>query len=143
MHRLVTIVLTLLLLVPAAASSQGVASPEGSGPTSPIPPETIVRDDTGQATVRAVRLDAPLNFDGRLDEAIYRNVKSFGDFIQQDPFEGGPPTDKTEVWVMFDADNFYVAARLWEIEPDKRVANEMRRDSFNLYNNDHFAVGIA
>ena len=106
------------------------------------PTATITRDDTGQTTVRAQRLPASLTMDGRLDEAFYRDVNSFGDFIQQDPIEGAAATDRTEVWVFFDEANLYVAARLWETQPGRRVANEMRRDSFNLYNNDHFAVGI-
>ena len=108
----------------------------------PVPPATIVRDGQGQATVRTMPLPAPLTFDGRLDEAVYRDVSSFGDFIQQDPIEGGPPTDKTEVWVFYNDDYLYVSARLWELHPERRVANEMRRDSYNLYNNDHFAVSL-
>ncbi len=123
------------------ASAQPAAQTFG-GPPTPIQPEVIARDDAGGATVRATRLPAPLGFDGRLDEPFYQNVKSFGDFIQQDPNEGAPSTDKTEVWVLFDDANIYVSARLWETAPDRRVANEMRRDSFSLYGNDHFGVGL-
>ena len=116
------------------------AEPIIHGPPAPVLPDVISRDDEGDATVRAIRLPAPLVFDGRLDEAFYGDVKSFGDFIQQDPFEGQPASERTEVWVFFDGTNVYVSARLWEKERNRRVANEMRRDSFNLYNNDHFAV---
>ena len=44
--------------------------------------------------------------------------------------------------MLYNADNLYVAARLWEDEPDKRVATEMRRDANNLFNNDHFGVSF-
>lgn len=133
-------VLTAGLCLASAAVAQTIAATDGSG--APTAGEMITRQPDGQVTVRAVRLESPLTFDGRLDEAIYQRVKPFGDFIQQDPVEGGAATDRTDVWVMFDDVNFYVAARLWETEPQRRVANEMRRDSFNLYNNDHFAIGI-
>ena len=129
--------MTVLCAAPALA--QPAALPI-DGPAAPEPPETITRDDTGRATVRGMRLPSPIRFDGKLDEAFYADVKPFGGFIQQDPIEGGPATDKTDVWVFFDDTNMYVSARLWESEPGRRVANEMRRDSFNLYNNDHFAV---
>ena len=69
-------------------------------------------------------------------------MPSFGDFIQQEPHEGQPATDKTEVWVFFDRDNLYVSARMYDAQPDKRVATEMRRDANNLYNNDHFGVSF-
>ena len=51
------------------------------------------------------------------------------DFIQTEPQEGAPATEKTEVWVFFDDDNVYVSLRCWESQPERLVANEMRRDS--------------
>ena len=110
------------------------------GPPAPVPPAVIARDANGQATVRTMRMPSPLTLDGKLEEAFYSDVESFGDFIQQEPIEHGPATDRTEVWVFFDDANVYVSARLWEADSSRRVANEMRRDSFNIYNNDHFAV---
>ena len=40
--------------------------------------------------------------DGRLDEEIYRQVRPQSDFIQQEPNEGQPATEATDVWVFFD-----------------------------------------
>ena len=79
--------------------------------------------------MRATRLDAPLQLDGQLDERVYRDIEPVTDFIQQEPDEGAPATDQTEVWVMFDGDTLYVAARCWSADPDRIVANEMKRDS--------------
>ena len=138
-YGVLVVVFSTLWCVRASAQP---AAPTVGGPPTPIQPEVIARDDAGGATVRATRLPASLAFDGRLDEPFYQNVKSFGDFIQQDPNEGAPSTDKTEVWVLFDDANIYVSARLWENAPERRVANEMRRDSFSLYGNDHFGVGL-
>ena len=113
-----------------------------SGPPAPPPPAVITRDDEGRATVRAVRLTAPLRVDGRLDEAIYGALPPIGDFIQQEPLEGPPATEKTEVWLLFDDEALYVSFRLWESRPDNLVANEMRRDSNNIFQNDHVAFLI-
>ena len=103
-------------------------------------PEVIVRDGHGVATIRTLRAPSPIIVDGQLEEAVYRDVKPFGEFVQQEPFEGKPATEKTEVWVFFDDKNVYVSARLWETEPERRVTSDMRRDANNMYNNDHFAV---
>ena len=100
----------------------------------------MTRDADGHAILRATRINAPIQIDGRLDEAVYRDIKPAGGFIQQEPHEGSPASDETEVWVFFDDKNVYVAARMRETDPSKRVTSDMRRDANNLYNNDHIAV---
>lgn len=106
----------------------------------PVPPEVVTRDAQGHAVLRTTRLTTPLTFDGRLDEPIYQTVRGADGFMQQEPVEGNPASDKTEVWVFFDDKNIYFSARLWETHPDRRVTSDMRRDSSNLYNNDHIGV---
>ena len=78
--------------------------------------------------MRAVRLVRPLTIDGRLDEEIYAVVPGADGFIQQEPHEGQPATDRTEVWVLFDDTNIYVAGRAWDDQPERWVLKEMRRD---------------
>ena len=41
---------------------------------------------------------------------------------------------------MFDDDNLYIACRCWDAHPERIVANDMRRDSTNLRQNDNFGV---
>ncbi|HEY5617924.1 MAG TPA: DUF5916 domain-containing protein [Vicinamibacterales bacterium] len=103
------------------------------GPMPPVAPATISRDESGRATIRAVRLTAPLRLDGALDEAVYASVPPISDFIQVEPQEGAPATEKTEVWVTFDGNYVYVSFRCYESEPARVVANEMRRDGGNLW----------
>ena len=137
MRVLGAVFLLLITVVPSFAQS---GEPTIEGPPAPAPPAVIARDPQGRITVRATRVPSPLVFDGTLDEPFYRDVLSFGDFVQQEPHEGQPATEKTEVWVFFDRDYLYVSARMHDSEPDKRVATEMRRDAQNMYNNDHFGV---
>ncbi len=102
--------------LPGAPGSAGFgAVPVGliDGAPEPAAPETIARDATGRATVRAVRLSEPFRVDATLDESAYETVPPFGDFIQQLPAEGEPSTERTDVWIFYDAENVYVGARLW------------------------------
>jgi hypothetical protein len=126
-----------------AQPGQGV-SPGGpviDGPPPPLAPTTVSRDAAGRATVRAIRLDEPLQVDGRLDESVYQQMQPAGDFVQQVPREGAPATERTETWVMFDSRNIYVAARCWDTAPPERwIANELRRDTNQLRQNDTFGV---
>ena len=122
----------------AATPSVGI-----DGPPPPVAPATITRDANGRATVRAVRVAEPLDIDGTLDEAVYESVPSFGDFVQQQPDEGAPATERTEAWVFFDDSTVYVAARLWDSAPESQwIANEMQRDSFQLIQNEAFSVAF-
>ncbi|MCE2540688.1 MAG: carbohydrate binding family 9 domain-containing protein, partial [Acidobacteria bacterium] len=112
------------------------------GPPAPVAPDVITRDG-GQATMRAIRLLAGIDVDGRLDEPVYDLVAPVSDFIQQLPDEGAPATERTDAWVMFDDENFYVAGRCWDSAPPSEwVATEMRRDAFNMLNNDLFGFLI-
>ena len=110
------------------------------GPAPPMAPEVVSRDQDGKVTLRAIALETPITLDGRLEENIYRRVPSISDFVQQEPHQGQPATEKTEVWVFFDDENIYVSARNWDTHPEKIVANELRRDARGIFNNDNFAV---
>ena len=112
------------------------------GPPAPVPPDVITREG-GQATIRAIRLAAGIRVDGQLDEPVYSQVAPVSGFIQQLPDEGAPATERTDAWVMFDDENIYVAGRCWDSAPPSEwVATEMRRDSFNVLNNDLFGFLI-
>ena len=107
---------TWLVGVTAAASllaqGQAPSSPTIDGPPAPVAPEVITRTSTGQATVRAIRLTAPLKVDGRLDETAWSLATPVSAFTQRDPNAGAPPTERTEVRFLFDGDAVYVGARL-------------------------------
>jgi Domain of unknown function (DUF5916)/Carbohydrate family 9 binding domain-like len=100
------------------------------------------KDVAGRVTVRATRVAAPIKVDGRLDEEAYTQVEALTTFIQAEPQQGSPSSERTEAWVLFDDDNLYLACRCWDQHPERMIANEMRRDSPNLRNNDNFAVAL-
>src|SRR5688572_30146045 len=89
-------------------------------------PGTSERASAGQLTIQAIRLAAPLEVDRVLEEAVYREHAPATAFIQQEPNEGAPSTERTEAWVMCDGENLYVAARCFDSHPERMVVNEMR-----------------
>ena len=115
---------------------------EYEGPPPPDLPATVVRDETGRTTVRAVPLPAPLRVDGQLDEALYTSATPISDFIQAEPAAGQPATERTEVWVSFDRDNVYVSLRAFESQPDRMIVNEMRRDGGSIGQNESFGIAL-
>jgi Domain of unknown function (DUF5916) len=120
-------------VAPAFSTAPSIELPANfDGPPVPVAPATMSRNAEGRATLRAVRLTEPLGLDGELSEGLYATVKPISDFIQVEPRGGAPATEKTEVWVTFDDNYVYVSFRCWESQPERLIANEMRRDNTNL-----------
>jgi hypothetical protein len=118
----------------------GSLSADDADPPPPIAPQVVSRGENGRVVVRAVHLTQSIRVDGRLDEDIY-GTPAISDFIQTVPSEGAPATEKTDAWVMYDDDAIYVACRCWDSAPPEAwVANEMRRDTNQLRQNDIFGV---
>ena len=120
---------------------------ESHAQDSTLPPQditnTVTRDTDGRLTIRAVRLNEGLQLDGRLDEPAYDEIPAISGFIQQMPNEGAPATEKTEVWILFTDTSLFVGARIWDSAPPEQwVANEMRRDTPQLRDNDSFWVSL-
>jgi hypothetical protein len=119
-----------LLLTSAAAASQDQA-------------DVFSRTEEGGIVVRATRVAAPLRIDGRLDEEVYTTVPAIDDFVQTLPTPGAASTERTEAWVLYDDNNFYLVCRCWDSAPPEQwVANDMRRDSQRLRDNDNFGVSL-
>lgn len=111
------------------------------GAPPPVAPDVVSRDGRGRATVRAIKLTEGIRLDGQLDEEVYHLVPPVTGFIQQIPDEGAPASERTEAWVMFDGSNLYLGARCYDSVPESAwVANEMRRDTAQLRQEDTFAV---
>src|SRR5688572_30743264 len=132
-------------LVSAAVLAAALAGPAAAqtgrdGAAALVAPATVTHDERGRATVRAVRIAEPLRLDGRLDEEVYRSTLPIDGFLQQVPVEGAPATQPTEMWVFFDDERLYVAARCLDSQPDRIIANELRRDGNAIPQNDNFGI---
>ena len=82
-----------------------------------------------QKIVRALRANDQIEIDGLLEEKIWQE-KGCSDFTQSDPTDGAQPTEKTIVWIAYDEEYLYVAARLYDSEPGSIISRLGRRDDF-------------
>ena len=127
----------------AGVTSGRAAAPARQITDPPAPVGGAMINQAGQdgATLRAVRVNEPLEIDGVIEEPFYQSVPPITEFVQVVPEEDGEPSEFTEVWIGFDDDNVYVSAKIWYAAgSDGWIANEMRRDSRRLASNDHFGV---
>lgn len=84
-------------------------------------------DGKSPLRVHAVRTTSVIRIDGILSETVWKGP-GFTDFTERDPNEGTKPSQRTEVWVAYDDENIYVAARMFDTSPDSIVARLGRRD---------------
>ncbi|MBI1803659.1 MAG: carbohydrate binding family 9 domain-containing protein [Ignavibacteriae bacterium] len=97
--------------------------------------------DTAKARpiIEAVRVTNPIKVDGVLSEGEWQRPGA-ANFTQRDPIEGSQPSQKTEVWIAYDDEAIYVAARMYDTHPDSIVTRIGRRDAD--LSSDWFYVGI-
>lgn len=92
---------------------------------------TVDQAAGGQSSreMRAVRVNPhPPRIDGVLDDLIWQHAPVSSGFIQRDPEDGEPASEKTEVRVVYDDEAVYFGVMCFDGEPDKIVAPLVRRD---------------
>ncbi len=70
-----------------------------------------------------------VKIDGNLVEPVWQQIP-VKEFTQRDPNEGKPASEETNVWIAYDEDNIYVAARLKDSNPHLIDASLGRRDAY-------------
>src|ERR687889_2290529 len=81
-----------------------------------------------QIAAKALEGSAP-TIDGIVDDEAWLQVEPYTNFIQTDPIEGDPASERTEVRVIFDRANLYISVIAFDSEPAKIVVNQSRRDA--------------
>lgn len=71
----------------------------------------------GNKVIRAVRVDTPPVIDGIMDEAVWQQAEPISDFHQIRPGDQAPPSEKTEVYVVYTEDAIYIGARMDDSDP--------------------------
>ncbi|HJO05038.1 MAG TPA: DUF5916 domain-containing protein [Acidobacteriota bacterium] len=78
------------------------------------------------AVIRTI--DAPI-MDGIVDDDSWALADVAADFLQREPREGQPASERTEVRVLYDSENLYVGLIAYDSTPSAVLATEMRRDA--------------
>jgi hypothetical protein len=118
---LITAIIVLGFLIPAPLQAQGTSNRE------------VYR-------APAVWVEKGPRIDGILEDEIWQSAAILDQFTQQEPQEGEPASERTEVLILYDARNLYIGLRAFDSKPDGIIATEMRRDSERLLEEDNFQI---
>jgi hypothetical protein len=77
--------------------------------------------------LHAVRVQEKIHIDGILSETIWHSP-GYTDITQQEPDQGEKPSQRSEVWVAYDDEAIYFAAKYYDNHPDSIMARLVRRD---------------
>lgn len=57
--------------------------------------------------VVAIRTELTIKVDGLLDEPVWATIKPITEFVQRLPLDGGEPTEKSEMRILYDDNHLY------------------------------------
>ncbi|HUF12567.1 MAG TPA: DUF5916 domain-containing protein, partial [Longimicrobiales bacterium] len=141
------ILATLAMFALPAAAQDSIS---GSSPTTPAgnddqtdgthhavdltttPSSSSPEHASGAPVARARQRIGDIELDGVLDEEAWRLAEPLTEFRQREPVEGAPPTQRTDVRILFDEEALYIGARMYdELGAAGVTARRGRRDTDN------------
>jgi energy-converting hydrogenase Eha subunit F len=97
--------------------------------TASVPSQAANAIHSAPRKITALRINSePPRMDGRLDDAVWRDVPSSGDFLQLDPVEGERASEATTIKIAYDEEAVYFGIRCYDSHPAGIVSRLTRRD---------------
>lgn len=93
------------------------------------PSQASTAQEITKRSISLRRIAEPIKIDGRLDEPAWSEADVAGDFRQQEPNEGAPASEQTEIRLLVDENRLYVGIRASDSETQQINARELVRDA--------------
>ena len=116
----------------SSVSTPGDATRSKNGGKTPVPPEKA-------KPIVIPEITTPITIDGHISEDAWKTAAVFKDFYQTGPGYNTEPSKPTEVYMMYDEHNLYVAFKCWD-ERDKIRASVAKRD--NVFGEDNVRMWL-
>ncbi|MFM9903352.1 MAG: DUF5916 domain-containing protein [Pyrinomonadaceae bacterium] len=141
----------IILLIIIAVSALGVTAQQSSnldmkatpGASAPVGADLkggkVAIPAEKSRPVNITKTSTPPVIDGHVDEEAWKQAAVFKDFYQTGPGYNTAPSRPTEVYVMYDEHNLYVAFKCWD-EKDKIRATVAKRD--NVFGEDNVRMWL-
>ena len=91
--------------------------------------------------LQPMKISERITIDGRIDEPAWAQAAVASGFIQNEPREGAPASEQTEIRILYDQDNLYFAVFARDSEVDRVIINELRKD-FNRDSGDSVIIAL-
>ncbi len=101
----------------------------------------VPKIEQSNRNAQATAIEHPPKLDGTLDDPLWQSAIPITDFRQREPYEGEPPTEKTEVRILYTRHAVYFGIHCYDSQPSRIIATELRRDVSQELD-DHFEILI-
>lgn len=91
-------------------------------------------------SLKAARTAVSPIIDGYGNDEVWKQANTASDFVQREPIEGTPESEKTEFKILYDDNNLYLYALMYDSHPDSIVSRLARRD--DIPESDWFGIGF-
>src|SRR5262245_11599295 len=105
-----------ILALAAVVGAQQIAAAQS---TSAVPQIAVHQLGEGERPV----------IDGRVDDMSWSSTESFSGFVQQEPNDGEPATERTEIRLLLDRQNLYIGVICFDDDPQNILVSQSRRDA--------------
>ena len=132
--------LAIALSLALLGAREGLAQesePLAAGSTQESRGSAVYSHDDMAPAARAVRVEVPIVIDGVLNEPVWMTAPAITELLQTVPDEAQRVTEETEVRFLYDDDNIYVGAWLWD---EGEVPARLRRRDQGTPDADYFVV---
>jgi hypothetical protein len=104
----------------------------------------LYAEDTAKVKIKSIikisRITEEVNIDGVLAEEFYKTAIPITSFIQKEPEEGKPVSEKTEAFIGYNDEAIFVGVNCLDSKPDSIIARLSRRD--NIGGSDVFYLAL-
>ena len=121
-----------VLVVCAVMASMPAARADAQGAPAAVP---------GVMVAIPLGTDERIDLDGRLEESVWSRAAPAADFVQLDPDNGAPATEKTEVRIVFNRERLYIGVTCFDSNPAGIRGKQLLRDA-DLGSDDRFMWSI-
>jgi hypothetical protein len=127
--------ITLFAIVAEAQQTSTIDKPQ----FPPAKPAQTPHKTIEARRIQAIRITDAIKIDGVLDEPVWALAQPATNFLQLQPTEGAPASERTEVRVLFDDKNIYFGIRAADSNAKHVNARELVRDA-DFSNDDTIAI---
>ncbi len=125
----VCLALGAFLFPAAGAAQEGAGAPSSGG--QPAVVRGCCTPGNAPPVLQATQLRSGIELDGRMDDAAWAQAPVATGFVQFQPDEGAPASERTEARVLYGDEALYVFMRAFDSEPDSIVGQVTRRDQMS------------
>ena len=79
----------------------------------------------------------------KIDDEVWTKAKPVDDFLQFEPYNLVPASVRTEVRVMYDDDNLYIAFKNFDPDPSSVMKRMSRRDDYEVIDSKRIGLDLV